>query len=76
MRNIAKDSLTPSSIFVKGQLWQIEGRFTKIGHVGRLLVHHRTVDPVLNRTSRESVTAIKALQQFLTANHAVLVENA
>ena len=63
-------------MFVKGQLWQIDSRFVKIGHVGRLLVHHRTVVPSLKRsTSRESFSAIKDLQQFLTANNAVLVEN-
>lgn len=63
-------------LFVKGQLWQLDTRFIKIGHVGRLLVHHRVVVPTLKRSvSRESLSAIKELQQFLTANNAVLVEN-
>jgi hypothetical protein len=63
-------------MFVKGQLWQIDSRFVRIGHVGRLLVHHRTVVPSLKRSiSRESVSVIRELQQFLTTNNAVLVEN-
>jgi hypothetical protein len=70
------DSLGPaSSIFVKGQLWQIKERVLKIGHVGRILVHHRMVDPLLKRASREDITSIKTLQKYLMTNHAVLVEN-
>ncbi len=73
MRNVSKVSPVPA-ILVKDQLWQTGARMVKIGHVGKLLVHHRTVDPVLKRTSRESITAIKTLQQFLIENSAVLVE--
>jgi hypothetical protein len=63
--------------FVKGQLWQLfDTRFVQIGHVGRLLVHHRTIVPSLKRSiSRETLSSIKELQQTLTANKAVLVEN-
>jgi hypothetical protein len=68
---------TPEVAFVKGQLWQLpDERFLKIGHVGRLLVHHRTVVPALKRSiSRETLSSVKELEQFLTANKAVLVEN-
>jgi len=65
------------SVFVKNQLWQLSNeRFIKIGHVGRLLVHYRTVIPTLKRsTSRETFTTMEDLQQLLTANKAVLVVN-
>jgi len=74
-----KISKTPPAIplpeFVKGQLWQIDERFVKIGHVGRLLVHHRILLDSFKRSfSRESIIAIKELRQFLTKNKAVLVE--
>ncbi len=70
------DSTSPASSFVKGQLWQLDTRFVKIGHVGRLLVHHRIVVPTLKRSvSRESLSSIKDLRQFLTAHKAVLVED-
>jgi hypothetical protein len=63
-------------MFVKGQLWQVGTRFIKIGHVGRVLVHHRTVVPSLKRSiSPESVSAVKELQQFLSKSDAVLVQN-
>ena len=68
----------PVPAFVKGQLWQLldKTRFVKIGHVGRLLVHHRIVVPSLKRSiSRETLSSVKDLQQILTANKAVLVEN-
>jgi hypothetical protein len=65
------------SAFVKNQLWQLSNeRFIKIGHVGRLLVHYRTVIPTLKRsTSRETFTTVEDLQELLTANKAVLVVN-
>jgi hypothetical protein len=65
----------PGLVFVKNQLWQLSNeRFIKIGHVGRLLVHYRTVVPTLKRsTSRETFTTVEDLQQLLTANKAVLV---
>jgi len=70
-------SPTTAPVFVKGQLWQlVDTRFIQIGHVGRLLVHHRTVVPSLKRSiSRESLSSVKELQQMLTTNKAVLVEN-
>ena len=68
------NSPLPAPLFVKGQLWRLDTRFVKIGHVGKLLVHHRLVVPTLKRAvSRESLSAIKELRQFLTANNAVLV---
>jgi hypothetical protein len=68
---------TPEFAFAKGQLWQLpDERLIKIGHVGRLLIHHRTVVPTLKRSmSREILSSVKELEQFLTANKAVLVEN-
>jgi hypothetical protein len=67
----------PTPAFVKGQLWQLsDTRFIKIGHVGRLLIHHRTVIPTLKRSmSRETLSTMKDLGQLLAANKAVLVEN-
>ena len=67
----------PAPAFVKGQLWQLlDTRVVKIGHVGRLLVHHRTVAPEFKRSmSRETLSSVKELQQFLATNKAVLVEN-
>jgi hypothetical protein len=59
--------------FAKGQRWQIGARFIQIGHVGRLLVHYRTHDPVVKRTSRESLCAIENLQEFLRQNQGVLL---
>jgi hypothetical protein len=73
---VNQPSSTPA--FVKGQLWRLfdATRFIQIGHVGRLLVHHRTLVPSLRRSiSRQSLSSIKDLQQILTANKAVLVEN-
>jgi hypothetical protein len=62
--------------FSKGQLWQVGDRFVRIGHVGRLLVHHRMVVPPLKRSvSRESFSTFDELQKFLKKNHGVLVEN-
>jgi hypothetical protein len=71
-------SPTPAPALIKGQLWQLidTTRFVQIGHVGRLLVHHRTVVPSLRRSlSRQTLTSIKDLQRFLSANQAVLVES-
>jgi hypothetical protein len=67
----------PTPAFVKGQLWQLsDTQFIKIGHVGRLLIHHRTIIPTLKRSmSRETLSTMKALGQFLATNKAVLVEN-
>jgi hypothetical protein len=63
--------------FVKGQLWQLtDERFIKIGHVGRLLVHHRTIVPSLKRSiSRETLSTVNDLERYLTANKAALVKN-
>ncbi len=63
--------------FAKGQLWQLlDKRFIQIGHVGRLLVHHRTIVPWLKRTnSKQTLTSIKDLERFLITNEATLVEN-
>jgi hypothetical protein len=76
MRQYSKPSVArlSSPAFVKGQLWRIGARFIKIGHVGVRLVHYRTVDPSLKRVSRESLTAIPALEQFLKTNNAILSE--
>ncbi len=68
----------PSPSFIKGQLWQLidNTKFVQIGHVGRLLVHHRTIIPSLRRSlSRQTLTSITDLQRFLAANKAVLVES-
>jgi len=68
----------PTPAFIKGQLWQLidTTRFIQIGHVGRLLVHHRTIVPSLKRSlSRQTLSSIKDLRQILTANKAVLVES-
>ena len=70
----------PSTVptFIKGQLWQLidNTKFVQIGHVGRLLVHHRTIIPSLKRSlARQSLTSIADLQRYLTANKAVLVES-
>ena len=75
VQNLSKASSGPSSplFFAKGQRWKIGERFVRIGHVGRLLVSHRTEDPALKRVSRESLTAIKTLQRFLETNKATLV---
>ena len=80
MKKLLKTSVNPSSptpAFVNGQLWQLcDTRCLKIGHVGRLLVHHRTIVPSLKRSmSRETFSSVRDLQQILTANKAVLVEN-
>ena len=68
----------PTPAFIKGQLWQLidTTRFVQIGHVGRLLVHHRIIVPSLKRSlARQTLTSIKDLQRFLTTNQAVLVES-
>ena len=81
MEKRRKNPFNPSSTvptFIKGQLWQLidNTKFVQIGHVGRLLVHHRTIIPSLRRSlSRQSITSIADLQRFLTANKAVLVES-
>ena len=72
------NSPLPTPAFIKGQLWQLfdATRFIQIGHVGRLLVHHRTLVPSLKRSlSRQTLSSIKDLQQILTENKAVLVES-
>jgi hypothetical protein len=76
-RAVKAPTFLPEPVFVKNQLWQLSNeRFIKIGHVGRLLVHYRTVIPTLKRsTSRETFTTMEDLQQLLTANKAVLVVN-
>ena len=80
VQKLLKNPVNPASstpAFVKGQLWQLsDTRFVKIGHVGRLLIHHRTVIPTLKRSmSRETLSTMKDFEQFLAANKAVLVEN-
>jgi hypothetical protein len=67
----------PTTLFVKGQLWKLpDERVVKIGHVGRRLLHHRTLASKLGRPmmSRESISTPEELQRFLTDNKAVLVE--
>ena len=75
MQNLSKASSDRSCsfFFAKGQRWKIGERFIRIGHVGRLLVHHRTEDPAFKRLSHESLTPIKTLQKFLKTNKATLV---
>lgn len=81
MQKLCKTPVNPPSptpALIKGQLWQLfdNTRFIQIGHVGRLLVHHRTIVPSLKRSiSRETLSSVKDLQQILTAHKAVLVEN-
>jgi hypothetical protein len=81
VQKLSKDSInSPLSAppFIKGQLWQLidTTRFIQIGHVGKLLVHHRTIVPSLKRSlSRQTLSSIKDLQTMLTANKAVLVES-
>jgi hypothetical protein len=67
---------SPVPAFVKGQLWKFDTRCIRIEHVGRLLVEHRGVslDPKPLRSPKRMM-AIRELQQFLAANHAVLVVN-
>ena len=69
-------ALVPGPAFVKGQLWKFDTRCIRIEHVGKLLVEHRgvTLDPKPLRSPKRMMS-IKDLQQFLTANHAVLVVN-
>ena len=72
------NSPSPERPFIKGQLWQLidPTKFVQIGHVGRLLVSHRTLIPSLRRSlSRSTLTSIADMQRFLTANQAVLVES-
>jgi len=64
--------------FVKGQLWELpDGRIVKIGHVGRHLLHHRTLASRLGRPmmTRESISTPEEVQRFLTEHKAVLVES-
>ena len=68
--------LSPAPALVKGQLWKFDTRCIQIGHVGKHLVEHRGVS--LERPQQRApkrMIAIKELQQFLTANAAVLVGN-
>jgi hypothetical protein len=77
LRKNLVSSPSPTPAFIKGQMWQLlDTRFIKIGHVGRLLVHHRTVIPEFKRSmSRETLSSVKDLQKFMAENRAVLVEN-
>jgi hypothetical protein len=75
-RSSASPGSSSSIFFAKGQRWRIGVRLIQIGHVGRLLVHYRTIDPVMKRRSPESLLAIKTLQQFLKQNQAVLLSTA
>lgn len=67
----AEDTPVP---FIKGQLWKYGDRCLRIEHVGRLLVEHRGVslDKSRKLSSRQMI-AMKDLQTFLKANHAVLL---
>ena len=80
MLSLSKSSsgLSSSLYFTKGQRWKVGERFIKIGHVGRLLVHHRMIVPWLQSGTprRQVLTSIKELQKFLHVNEAALVENA
>jgi hypothetical protein len=61
---------------LKGQVWQFATRFIRIGHVGRHLVEHRAVTPLRKRIiTPVTISAIREVQQFLTTNKAVLVED-
>jgi hypothetical protein len=71
------DSLSLLPGFIKGQHWELmDKRLIQIGHVGRVLVHHRIIVPWLKRSMarRQTLTSVKDLQKFLAANNAVLVE--
>ena len=75
-KNRSVPALVLVPAFVKGQLWKFDTRCIRIEHVGKLLVEHRgvTLDPKPLRSPKRMMS-IKDLQQFLTANHAVLVVN-
>ena len=76
MQNNQKSVRGPSPELIKGQLWQFNAKCIQIGHVGRLLVEHRGVSLLKRRCEgRISMTAIKELQKYLSANHAVLLAN-
>lgn len=70
-------ALTPQ--LLQGQHWLLlDRRLVQIGHVGRLLAHHRVIVPWLKHGTprRQFLTSVKDLQTFLTANDAKLVQNA
>ena len=74
--NPIRSVLAPTPALVEGQLWKFDTRCIQIGHVGKHLVEHRGVS--LERPQQRApkrMIAIKELQQFLTANAAVLVAN-
>ena len=77
MSSILKSPVLASPhALVKGEIWKIGERHIKIGHVGRLLVHYRNVDPLMKRISRESLESITTLQRHLATNNAVLMTEA
>lgn len=77
MQNTSTKLLSPlSPNLLKGQVWQFGTRFITIVRVGRHLVEHRAMTPFRKRfITPVSISAIREVQQFLTANKAVLVEN-
>ena len=74
LRNPIAPVLSPAVVFVKGQMWKFDTRCIRIEHVGKHLVEHRGISlehPQARAPKR--MMAIRELQQFLTANDAVLV---
>ena len=73
------NDLSTPVLLLQGQLWTlVDQRILQVGHVGRLLVHHRMIVPWLQSGTprRQVLTSIKELQKFLHVNEAALVENA
>jgi hypothetical protein len=76
-KNPLASDLSAAPVFVKGQLWKFDTRCIRIEHVGRLLVEHRGISLLEQKRSSapKRMMAIKELQAFMAANHAVLVVN-
>ena len=79
VRAATTESILPIFNLLQGQHWLLlDKRMIQVGHVGRLLAHHRIIVPWLKHGTprRELLTSVKDLKSFLQANGAVLVQNA
>ena len=79
VRSVLTQSAFPRPALLQGQHWLLyDQRVIQIGHIGRLLAHHRIIVPWLKQGAprRQYLTTLTDLKAFLHANEAVLIQNA
>lgn len=66
-------SRIPLKLLETGQVWRMEDSHLDIDLVGRYLVHYKLIKHEAKRTPM-SLSSIKAVEKYLKANKAVLLQ--